>query len=307
MCDTEEDGTSRPDDVAARQSSRQHDEGSFASLHMDDSHILAPDPDPEPRIVPAVGGPTAFALSESTPKVEPSETFSAARKRAAEKKTDQDSSGLHWSLEILLILVGAVILAVILRMFVVQVYQIPSASMEETLHNGSRIAVNRLPVIGKQIERGDVIVFSDQEQWLTATDVEDRDFLREVGEFLGIVPADGKQVLVKRVIGLPGDSVECCDAEGRLSVNGVVVDEPYVVTTDVAAPSEFSVMVPEGRVWVMGDNRLNSADSLYHYNRGEQGFVSTDAIIGKAFWEIWPISDWSGLGDRSVFSQVPQQ
>lgn len=213
--------------------------------------------------------------------------------------------GAQWAIEILTVLVGAVVIAVGLRMFVVQVYEIPSASMENTLQIGSRIAVNRLPVLGKQIERGDVVVFQDSEGWLAPSDNASNP-LRAVGEFLGLVPPNGEQVVVKRVIGVGGDTVSCCDAQGRLMVNGVAVDEPYVLGRG-GGVGDFEVTVPEGKLWVMGDNRANSADSLYHYQRGEGGFIGTDAVIGRAWGQIWPISEWSSLGNRRAFQAVPSQ
>ena len=215
------------------------------------------------------------------------------------------SGAFGWLKEIALILLGALVIAVGARMFVVQVYKIPSESMNDTLRVGSRIAVNRIPVLGKQVERGDVVVFEDAEGWLPATGGASNPF-RGLGEFLGLVPADGAQVVVKRVIGVGGDTVSCCDAQGRLTVNGVAIDEPYVLGGG-GGSTEFEVVVPDGKLWVMGDNRRNSADSAYHHLRGDSAFIDQDAVIGRAWGEIWPLSQWSSLGDRDVFSEVPSR
>lgn len=241
-------------------------------------------------------GSEAFA-----PKVEPVRYPTRAELRRAQSR----SRAVKWVLEIAIVLVGATLIALLLRMFVVQVYQIPSSSMEDTLQVGSRIAVNRLPGLGTDVERGDVVVFEDSLGWLGDVDPESESPLRPVAEFLGLVPKDGSQVVVKRVIGVGGDTVACCDAEGRLTVNGAPIDETYV-KGPLGSSGEFSVVIPEDSLWVMGDNRSNSADSLYHYSHGTPAFVSEDSVIGRAWAEIWPFDRWSTLGARDVFSEVPE-
>ena len=223
------------------------------------------------------------------------------RSGSAVKHRKESHSKWRWLGEVTGVLAGAVLIAFLLRMFVVQVYQIPSGSMTETLQVGSRIAVNRVPGVGNHVERGDVIVFQDDLEWLPSLGENSRNPLVRVGEFLGVVPADGEQVLVKRIIGVGGDTVECCSSSGNLIVNGTEIDEPYA---QGSSSSGFKVTVPEGYLWVMGDNRTNSADSLYHYTQGDPAFVSEDSVIGRAMWEIWPISAWSSLGDRDVFEDV---
>ncbi len=203
--------------------------------------------------------------------------------------------------EVLVVLVGATLIALLLRMFVVQVYQIPSSSMENTLEIGSRIVVNRLPNSRADISRGDVVVFEDQEGWLP--DQDNRGFFRPGLEFLGLIPKDGQQVVVKRVIGVGGDTVECCDASGQITVNGVPITEPYLKNPD-AVTTPFSVVVPEGRLWVMGDNRANSADSAYHYLQGDSAFIAEDAVIGRAVAKVWPFSNMGWLEERGAFGQV---
>ncbi len=200
----------------------------------------------------------------------------------------------------------ALVVALLLRAFVVQVYKIPSESMMDTLDVGSRIAVNHVPVIGKQVERGDVVVFRDTEGWLPESDAAGNAWTT-IASWFGFASSGGQQVVVKRIIGVGGDTVACCDADGNITVNGASIEEPYLAEGTVPSLEEFAVTVPEGYYWVMGDNRQNSADSLYHYTHGESGFVPAESIIGRAQWEFWPVTKWSYLGNRDVFVSVPSQ
>lgn len=218
------------------------------------------------------------------------------------RSADQERSPfLGWLGEVALVLVLALILSTLLRLFVVQVYSIPSASMEQTLQVGDRIVVNRVPHLGKQVQRGDVIVFQDSQNWMQDETGGTPRLLRSVGEFLGLVPADGKQVIVKRVIGVGGDQVECCTADGELLVNGRPVEETYLAAGVGPSETEFSVSVPEGHYWVMGDNRPNSGDSRYHQAEGT-GFIPAGDVIGRVQGVIWPFKHWSSVGHREVFA-----
>lgn len=256
-------------------------------------------------------GSTEGPLETRSDQVEPNGGFSAAAELPSRRELHgaprPKGGSLRWLIEILIIVVGAAILAVLLRMFVVQIYQIPSESMNDTLQIGSRIAVNRVPVVGKQVERGDVVVFQDQQGWLPSTEGSGSGPVRLVGEFLGLVPPGGEQIVVKRIIGVGGDTVSCCDAQGNLMVNGVSVQEPYLRNPGSAATASFEITVPEGYLWVMGDNRQNSADSLYHYLAGQEAFIPEHAVIGKAMWEIWPLTEWSSLSSRTTFKDVPSR
>ena len=208
-------------------------------------------------------------------------------------------------LEIVAVVVIAAILALGLRAFVVQVYKIPSESMMDTLNVGSRIAVNSVPGWGKQVERGDIVVFRDSEGWLDPVDQTTNSVWSTVAGWFGFAPQGSEQIVVKRVIGVGGDTVTCCDDLGRLSVNGVAIDEPYLAEGAVPSTTPFSVVVPEGSYWMMGDNRQRSADSQYHLENGQNPFIPEGSVIGRAQWEIWPLSDWSYLGNRDVFTSVP--
>lgn len=232
----------------------------------------------------------------------PANAAAGALPKRAQRKPGKRAH-LRWPIEFLLILVGAALIALVLRLFVVQVYQIPSESMTDTLQVGSRIAVNRVPGWGKQVERGDVIVFQDTQGWLQGESGEPGRF-GGLWQALGFVPSGGQQMVVKRVVGVGGDTVACCDDQGRLTVNGEPVDEPYVLEGTVPSDVEFEITVPEGTYWVMGDNRDNSADSRYHWENGGNPFVPRDAVVGRAEWQIWPLSNWARLGDRNVFELV---
>lgn len=241
------------------------------------------------------------------PRSSPPPAHAAQRAPAAtvqrSPKTSSRGGALRSVGEVVGVVVAAAVLALLLRAFVVQVYKIPSESMVDTLQVGSRIAVNHVPGWGKQVERGDVVVFRDTEGWLSPTETSGG-FWSTVGGWFGVAPQGSEQIVVKRVIGVGGDTVSCCNAQGQLTVNGTAIDEPYLAKGAVPSRTDFSVEVPEGTYWVMGDNRQNSADSLYHYLQGEEAFVPEEAIVGRAQWEIWPVSRWSYLGDRDAFTEV---
>lgn len=203
------------------------------------------------------------------------------------------------------VLGGAVIIALFLRAMVVQVYKIPSESMTETLSVGSRIAVNRVPIVGKQVHRGDVVVFRDTEGWLQPEEEIESHWYDRFGEVFGFAVPDGQQIVVKRVIGVGGDTIACCDANGRLMVNGVAVDEPYLAPGSEPSMTEFEIEVPEDSYWVMGDNRQNSADSSHHADIGDNPFIPASSIIGKAEYVIWPFGELSVLNARGSFGDVP--
>lgn len=225
--------------------------------------------------------------------------------------SDQDDSlqkkpsGFSWLKECAIIVVGALVLSTVIRAFIFQMFWIPSPSMRSTLVENDRIVVSRISAFRGDLERGDVIVFNDAKGWLPRAESEGAGrILRSVGEFIGILPANGEQTLVKRVIGVGGDRVQCCTANGALTVNGQEITEPYIPAGEPASRMEFDVTVPEGSVWVMGDNRPNSADSRFHMDPLENAFIDTDEIVGRATMVLWPLGHWSWLGDRDVFSAV---
>lgn len=213
--------------------------------------------------------------------------------------------------ETAVIVVTALALSFLIKTFLVQPFFIPSESMEATLLEGDRVLVTKFAPGPFDVHRGDVVVFKDPGGWLAPKADERQNplakALRNVGIFVGLVPSDAGEHLIKRVIGVEGDSVECCDEQGRLTVNGVAIDEPYLA--DGARPSEleFSATVPEGHLWVMGDNRQRSEDSRYHMGRPGGGAVPVDNVVGVAFVRIWPVDRWGLLRNPgATFAEVPE-
>ena len=163
--------------------------------------------------------------------------------------------------------------------------------MENTLQIGDRVAVNKLPFISKTINRGDVVVFRDPANWLPEPyEAAGNKILGKVKDGLvtvGVLPNPAKQYLVKRVIGVAGDKVICCD-NGKLTINGKETYEPYIFAGNKASDLDFNITVPEGKIWVMGDHRGSSADSRYHQDDVNNGFVPVSKITGQVFATIWP-------------------
>jgi len=215
--------------------------------------------------------------------------------------------------DILLIFLAALLISFLVKTFVVRSFYIPSGSMENTLQINDRIIVNELVPDLVNIQRGDVVVFQDPGGWLQNVPQPKRSPIEEgtdaVLGFVGLTAPDSNDHLIKRVIGLPGDVVACCNAYGQMTVNGVPLDEdaylllPAGVTK--VSKDDFSVTVPKDSVWVMGDNRYNSADSRYNRDKPGNGFVPYDDIVGRAVLISWPISRWTLLDNYPVvFSGV---
>jgi signal peptidase I len=216
--------------------------------------------------------------------------------------------------DLLVIFVVAVLVSFLIKTFLIRSFFIPSQSMEETLVKDDRIIVNQLVPEVTPLERGDVVVFRDPGGWLPArTEIEQPPLVAAVDWFLafvGLAAPDSNDHLVKRLIGLPGDHVVCCNALGQMSVNDVPLDEPYVALppgdTKVSA-DDFDVVVPEGSLWVMGDNRYNSKDSRYNGETPLKGFVPIDNVVGRAFVVSWPVDHWAWLGNYpEVFDGVEE-
>jgi signal peptidase I len=201
--------------------------------------------------------------------------------------------------DIVIIVVVAVLASFLIKTFLVRSFYIPSGSMENTLQVDDRILVNELAPNAVPLSNGDVVVFEDPGGWLP-TPVDDSTPLETALSVVGLAAADSDNHLIKRVIGLPGDTVACCDPFGHLTVNGVPIEEPYAVlptSTSPAAPATFEVVAPEGMIWVMGDNRYNSKDSVFHRGEASGGFVPIANVVGTAFVINWPANRWSFLGN----------
>lgn len=201
-------------------------------------------------------------------------------------------------------------IAIVIKTFLIQPFYIPSQSMESTLAVGDRVLVSKLEPGPFELNRGDVAVFVDPGGWLTETRPEPSILTRSL-TFVGLLPADSGEHLIKRVIGLPGDTVKCCDVEGRVLVNNQPIDESqYLFPGDSPSTLEFEVLVPDGSVWVMGDHRSVSEDSRYHDVDGDYaaGAVPIDNVVGRAVLVMWPWSrfDWLGTPE-GVFDGVGGQ
>lgn len=194
--------------------------------------------------------------------------------------------------ESLLLIATAVVMAIIVKTFFLQAFYIPSESMEPTMLVDDKILVQKVSYWTGGVSRGDIVVFDDPGGWLSPDDSQKAtNFLQRGLEVIGLFPTGGH--LIKRVIGVGGDTVACCDEQGRLTVNGKPIDEPYVLDPSVTADRTFEVEVPDGYLWVMGDNRGNSADSRSHLGDPGGGFISEDTVVGKAWVRVWP---WNRAG-----------
>lgn len=210
--------------------------------------------------------------------------------------------------ELPILLVSALILSMVVKTFFVQFFYIPSGSMENTLLVNDRVGVNKLGAIFSEIKRGEVVVFRDPADWLS-TPVNDEVGLRKIVKdalvFVGVIPDPSKQYLIKRVIGVGGDRVVCCNAKDQLEVNGVALNEPYIYPGDKASDNEFDVTVPKDFIWVMGDHRGASADSRYHTDDPNRGMVPLDKVTGRALFVIWPFSNLGVLEVGEDLSKIP--
>jgi signal peptidase I len=209
--------------------------------------------------------------------------------------------------DLVVIIVAALALTVLLKTFGVEVFSIPSGSMENTLLPGDRVLVSKIVYKFRGIERGDVVVFSGQGSWgPDAPPPPGNPFHRlwdDVTNLIGVT-APGTDY-IKRVIGVPGDHVACCDAHGRVTVNGVPLNEQsYIYPGDVPSQVPFSITVPPGRLWVLGDNRGDSDDSRYRADDPGDGTVPESAVVGRAWLIIWPLSRFSDIPIPSTFQHA---
>lgn len=214
-----------------------------------------------------------------------------------------------WLRETLGIVAIALVLSVIIKTFFMQAFYIPSESMENTLKVNDRIMVNKMASSEGQLNRGDVVVFIDPGGWLSGTQPQQTGAAKVVSDvlsFVGLLPQNAGEHVIKRVVGLPGDTVACCGEDGRISVNGEPISEPYLKEGVAPSEFEFEVVVPEGHLWLMGDNRSNSRDSRAHMGQPGGGFVPFDSVEGRAFVITWPFDRLGGLGGGSdAFDHVP--
>ena len=212
------------------------------------------------------------------------------------------------------IVVGmALVLSFIVKTWLLQAFYIPSGSMEDTLRIDDRVIVSKLTPGPIDLRRGDIVVFADPGNWVDAP-ASPRPGPPGPGgrapvRLVGLLPATAENHLIKRVIGLPGDHLVCCDVGGRITINGAPIKEPYLKPGNAASEQDFKITVPPGRVWVMGDHRADSSDSRFHdgpKQDGSAGSVPESLIVGRAVALVWPLDHLTWLSNPSAtFATVP--
>jgi signal peptidase I len=227
--------------------------------------------------------------------------------KAAGSVTPPKASRPFWIEAVVLLAIAAVI-AVGVHSFLFQAFFIPTGSMENTLKVGDRVIVNRLSYKVGHVQRGQIVVFSGVDSWSPEGSVTTphNPVLRElskVGSYLGFAPS-GEQDFIKRVIGVPGDRVVCCNAQGRITVNGHPLIENYLYPGSDNRTLPFDITVPAGHLWVEGDHRNDSADSRSHTGLPGGGSIPINKVIGRAFVIVWPFSRFHGLSTPSSFNTV---
>ncbi|MEU5532269.1 signal peptidase I [Streptomyces sp. NPDC020362] len=210
--------------------------------------------------------------------------------------------------ELPILVVIALVLALLIKTFLVQAFSIPSDSMQNTLQQGDRVLVDKLtPWFGSKPERGEVVVFHDPDNWLAGEPTPTPNPVQKVLSWIGLMPSAEEKDLIKRVIGVGGDTVQC-KGTGPLVVNGKALNEPYIYPGNTPCTQDdqggqFKVKVPKGFIWVMGDHRQNSRDSRYNQSDKNHGMVPVDKVVGRAIVKAWPINRWGTLPIPDTFDQ----
>jgi signal peptidase I len=250
---------------------------------------MAPDPEVEPG---------AQADADAAAGQAPADDTANADKGKQQKKRS------FWR-DLVVIVVAALALTILLKAFVAQVFSIPSGSMENTLLPGDRILVSKIVYKFRPIARGDIVVFSGAGSWDAPTPPPSSWLAGLWDDAVNLVGIAGPDTdYVKRVIGIPGDHVVCCNKNGQITVNGTPLSEShYVYPGDIPSEMQFNITVPAGRLWVMGDNRGDSDDSRFRVNDPGGGTIPESAVVGRAFLVIWPLSRVSDLPIPNTFEQ----
>lgn len=204
--------------------------------------------------------------------------------------------------ETILLLVLALVASAVVKTFFVQMFFVPSGSMKPLFQDDDRILVQKMSYWTGDVQRGDVVVFDDPGgRWLGAEGTAPLTPVQKALSEIGLYPTGGH--LVKRVIGIAGDHVVCCDKQGRVTVNGVPLSEKsYIIKGANPSDRRFDITVPPGRIWVMGDNRSNSEDSRYHQNLPGGGTVPVNDVVGKVWAVVWPLEHAQLLHEPVTFT-----
>lgn len=260
----------------------------------------------------AVGARTGYEEPEDRPD-NPENVESAGATDRAEGDGDSPDDGgtaqrkprSFWK-ELPLLIGIALVLALLIKTFLVQAFSIPSDSMQNTLQRGDRVLVDKLtPWFGAEPKRGEVVVFHDPGGWLENTQAANPNVVQKFLSFIGLMPSAEEKDLIKRVIAVGGDTVEC-KKDGPVVVNGKALDDKsFIFPGNTPCNDEpfGPIQVPKGRIWVMGDHRQNSLDSRYHQALPGGGTVSDDEVVGRAIVVAWPINRWSTLPVPKTFDQ----
>lgn len=255
--------------------------------------------EPEQEVPPSIAPESRPRLDQPSdaPRLEKSEDAPARKPRFA------------WLRELAVILALALALSTVIKTYFFQSFFIPSESMEATLQVDDRIIVNKMAESEDDLRRGDIVVFVDPGGWLppnTNQPTGVAKVLLDIATFVGIIPMNAGEHMVKRIIGMPGDHVTCCGDDGLIWVNGVPVTETYLAPGMAPSDVSFDVVVPEGGLWVMGDNRSNSRDSRAHLGDPGGGIVPIAAVEGKAVLILFPIGRFGTLSSgEEAFLGVP--
>jgi signal peptidase I len=299
------DSAGTPDPASPLPRQRRHlrqDPG--ADPATDGSVPVDPSPGEEGDGAPPTFRPEAGRTMPARPEV-PAPVPPAAAKRPA-----KPAKG-GWFRESVTVMVFALVLSILIKTFLAQAFYIPSGSMEDTLLVGDRVMVNKLAPGPFDLDRGDVVVFVDPGDWLGDLPPDTRpqwqQTMTQVLTFVGLLPQDAGHHLIKRLIGLPGDRVVCCTDQGRLTVNGEPIEEPYLKPGTDPSDVPFDVVVAPDSVWVMGDNRSNSEDSRAHLGEPGGGMVPIENVVGRAFVVLWPADRFKLINNpEQTFAKVPE-
>ena len=260
---------------------------------------LTPEPLPEQTSDPLENPPVDDSPAQSDPINE-----QPVKKSKKEKKK---SGPVRALVETVVIIVVALAAAVLIRLFLVQAFYVPSGSMENTLLPSDRIVASKITTHFSGVQRGQVVVFKDPGGWLPAPEPAPGGFsgaIHSLFTFIGLLPSDSGSDLVKRVIGVGGDHIVCCDKDGHIELNGKSLIEPYIKPGDTTDQVLFDVVVPKDSIFVMGDNRSNSRDSRYHL-RVHDGGVPVNDVVGNVFVTVWPLSRFTFMSIPDTFSDIP--